>query len=378
MQLQCAASAATTDRTAPRCGPQLHAPSAQPAAYRRHSALPSQHCTRLLLPPLLPLLLLLLPPLLALPADGELTSSAHCRPLLTGRMTSSLGLGAMVAAPVWRCAARTRHSSNHRHRPTAARLALLCLCALLPLLSPRCSLAATVYGTWIHLSIDPSTAPSSGFCDQWVGVDAAHSRLMMVGGDDGDGTSPVGTFALDYSASFTSPVWVNLTVELPSPGSINSPYIGGGPQGALISAPSTLARSFQAERPELIVWGGHSLVDSDFFNAAFESSLGTDSASWLDDSASTTDMPDVAWAATAWGDNNETRLFMYGGTGTTALHRPAARNTVAAQQSSAAAMAASHTDAHQPCSLVTVSASVLCVSRPGRCGQLRSVAAGPD
>ena len=39
---------------------------------------------------------------------------------------------------------------------------------------------------------------------------------------------------------------------------VDSPYVGGGPQGALVSSESTLASSFVAHHPELIVWGGHS------------------------------------------------------------------------------------------------------------------------
>lgn len=224
---------------------------------------------------------------------------------------------------------RTPHTSNHRHRPSSARPPpsplplLLPLLFCLSLLLPRYCLASfsssTVVATWVHLPIDPSTAPADGFCDHWVDVDAAHSRLIMVGGDDGTGTGPVGTWALDYSASFTSPTWRNLTIDTStSPAAIDSPYVGGGPQGGLLSSLTTLSRTFTAGQPELIVWGGHSLVDADFFNAAYESTLSAnDTATWVDDSGSTVDMPQVAWATTAWGDVEQTMLFMYGGTGNT-------------------------------------------------------------
>ena len=252
-------------------------------------------------------------------------------------MTVSNAVTAAVAyeLPLSHAAERTPHTMNHRHRPVAARppppvllcsssfahhllfLGLLLLCASLP----RCCLCSTVVGTWVHLSIDPSTAPTSGFCDQWVGVDSAHERLIMVGGDDGDETGPQGTWMLDYSQSFQSPVWLNLSIDLSSATAIDSPYIGGGPQGALASSPALLARSgsgvYTANQPELIVWGGHSLVNVTFFNAAYEASLGGpdgETAVWSDESGLTAAMPKVAWATSAWGDVNETLLFMYGGT----------------------------------------------------------------
>ena len=217
------------------------------------------------------------------------------------------------------------HSAHHRssiacsplplplHRPLLS-LSLL-LCCLLSLLG--CTRASPVVATWVHLPVDPSTAPTSGFCDHWVGVDAAHERLILVGGDDGDMTGPQGTWALDYSASFSEPVWRNLSIDTASASSIDSPYVGGGPQGGLVHSPSTQQRDFTAGQAELIVWGGHQLTDPQnptWFHTAYEATLSGDEATWTDDSAGSVDLPGVAWATSAWGDANQTLLFMYGGT----------------------------------------------------------------
>ena len=241
-------------------------------------------------------------------------------------MSSSDGGAALSLSLAWE---RTPHTIHHRHRrrvgPSSSSVLLVSACALL-LWSPLLCSCATVVATWVHLAIDPSTAPTSGFCDQWVAADVSHERLLMVGGDDGDETGPQGTWALDYSASFTSPVWRNLTIDTSEAGSISSPYIGGGPQGELLSSPATLAQLYSPSRPELLVWGGHSLVSKDFFNAAYDSSLNNDTAVWVDDSDSTLAMPEVAWATTAWGNHNQTLLFMYGGTGNTTAPQQRSRH----------------------------------------------------
>ena len=213
----------------------------------------------------------------------------------------------------------TYHRQRHR-LVTLVPSALLLLYSLLLLSSLRACRASSVVATWVHLLIDPSTAPTVGFCDQWVGVDAAHERLVMVGGDNGfNGTGPEGTWILDYSTSFTSPVWLNLSA-------VDSPYVGGGPQGALVSSESTLASSFVAHHPELIVWGGHSLLDTDFFNVGYDGTLSNTTATWTL-GPNPAAMPEVAWATSAWGNVEQTMLFMYGGTGTvrSSLALPALR-----------------------------------------------------
>ena len=239
----------------------------------------------------------------------------------------------VAQSPVWAWVQQTSTHSIHHRRGAAVnatvndRLSRLlpvasCWRLVLLLLSacPHPCTSSAVVATWIHLSIDPSTAPASGFCDHWSGVDAAHGRLVLVGGDVGDDTGLLGTWALDYSASFAAPVWRNLTVDRSAAASIDSPPVGSGLQGALISSQSTLQRAYPAQLIDsgLIVWGGHKLSDASvLFNAAYSAALYNDTAVWQDDSASTVTagMPDVAYATSAWGDSEQTLLFMYGGTG---------------------------------------------------------------
>ena len=205
-------------------------------------------------------------------------------------------------------------------------LPLLLLAALQLLVTSTGAASATaISGTWIHLSIDPSTAPSAGFCDHWAGAEWPQQRILVVGGDDNvePDTSPGGLWALDYSGSFEAPLWVNLSINASA---LPVPYVGGGASGGLRSLPRPAGCAADAGCPssELLITCGHDVQDPDgFFNATYTAlianSTAADAATWelagpLSAPSYSSPLPLMAWSAYSWGDDQQTMLYVYGGT----------------------------------------------------------------
>ena len=207
----------------------------------------------------------------------------------------------------------------------------LCAAAVLVVVFPLCvapsASASTVVGTWIRLSIDASTAPTSGWCDSWSGVDHSVQRVLLIGGDGGGGEDTVvqGLWALDYSTSLETPTWHSLSANRSDAASIDAPAVGEGSHGGLrprcASTTSTNSSSCAAG-VSITLYGGHSTTSNAFLNATDTALVDppnvSDSATWYptisDDAAAASLLPAIAWGTASWADAAQTRLLLYGGT----------------------------------------------------------------
>jgi hypothetical protein len=172
--------------------------------------------------------------------------------------------------------------------------------------APRC--------TWIQLAVDAATGPApQGMCDQSAVYDAAQHRLLVAAGELSDNTDSIrGVWALDFSSSFSSPSWLNLTLlqsDTPAP----------SPRTGLPAAlqPAASAASWSS----FLMIGGFDLEQQSFDNETWDAAIGSSASEAVDSfawqqlaTAAAEPLPGLAWSDCAWADDAASLLLMYGGT----------------------------------------------------------------